>query len=84
MHITRDEARPNPQDPLTHFTFKFRTREGSILASLWSWISLVSSYPSITTKFARLARSRWLQVALGLFESDACESRLRFTRRRAT
>ena len=36
----------------TRNTFQFRTRESSILASLWSWISLVSSYPSITTKFA--------------------------------
>src|SRR5258708_24269710 len=37
---------------MTRNKFQFRTRESSILASLWSWISLVSSYPSITTKFA--------------------------------
>ena len=41
-----------PRISTTGNTFQFRTRESSILASLWSWISLVSSYPSITTKFA--------------------------------
>src|SRR6516162_1779844 len=30
----------------TRNTFQFRTRESSISASLWSWISLVSSYPT--------------------------------------
>jgi len=41
-----------PTISMTRNTFQFRTRESSILASLWSWISLVSSYSSITTKFA--------------------------------
>src|SRR5438445_1420245 len=41
-----------PTISMTRNTFQFRTRESSILASLWSWISLVSSYPSITTRFA--------------------------------
>jgi hypothetical protein len=36
----------------TRNTFQFRTRESSISASLWSWISLASSYPTTTTKFA--------------------------------
>ena len=36
----------------TRNIFQFGTRESSILASLWSWISLVSSYPTTTTKFA--------------------------------
>src|SRR6516165_9036146 len=41
-----------PRISTTRNTFQFRTRESSILASLWSWISLVTSCPSITTKFA--------------------------------
>src|SRR6516165_426160 len=41
-----------PRISTTRNTFQFRTRESSILASLWSWISLVSSYPPITTQFA--------------------------------
>src|SRR5271169_7070049 len=41
-----------PTISTTRNTFQFRTRESSILASLWSWISLVSSYPTTTTKFA--------------------------------
>jgi hypothetical protein len=41
-----------PTISTTKNTFQFRTRESSILASLWSWISLVSSYPTTTTKFA--------------------------------
>src|SRR6516225_6159302 len=41
-----------PAISTTRNTFQFRTRESSISASLWSWISLVSSYPRITTKFA--------------------------------
>ena len=42
-----------PTISTTRNTFQFRTRESSILASLWSWISLVSSYPTTTTKFAK-------------------------------
>src|SRR5580700_1486004 len=34
----------------TRNTFQFRTKESSISESLWSWISLVSSYPTTTTK----------------------------------
>jgi len=41
-----------PRISTTRNTFQFRTRESSISASLWSWISLLSSYPTTTTKFA--------------------------------
>src|SRR5712671_942036 len=41
-----------PTISTTRNIFQFRTRESSISASLWSWISLVSSYPTTTTKFA--------------------------------
>jgi len=41
-----------PAISTTRDTFQFRTRESSISASLWSWISLVSSYPTTATKFA--------------------------------
>ena len=41
-----------PAISTTRDTFQFRTRESSISASLWSWISLVSFYPTIATKFA--------------------------------
>ena len=39
-------------DDITRNTLQSRTRESSILASLWSWISLGSSYPTTMTKFA--------------------------------
>src|SRR5882762_1780239 len=42
-----DEELP---DATTRNTFQFRTKESSISESLWSWISLVSSYPTTTTK----------------------------------
>src|SRR6516164_534207 len=41
-----------PTISTTRNTFQFRIRESSISASLWPWISLVSSCPTTTTKFA--------------------------------
>src|SRR6516225_1749168 len=42
-----------PTISTTRNTFQSRTRESSISASLCSWISLVSSYPTTTRKFAK-------------------------------
>ena len=42
-----------PTISTTRNTFQSRTRESSISASLWSWISLVSSYPTTARKFAK-------------------------------
>jgi hypothetical protein len=41
-----------PTISTTRNTLQSRTRRVSISASLWSWISLVSSYPTTMTKFA--------------------------------
>src|SRR5215469_12405307 len=41
-----------PTISATRNIFQFRIRDSSISASLWSWISLVSSCPTTTTKFA--------------------------------
>ena len=41
-----------PTISTTRNTLESRTRENSILASLWSCNSLVSSYPTTTRKFA--------------------------------
>src|SRR6516162_10284567 len=40
-----------PTISATRNIFQFRIRDSSISASLWSWISLVSSCPTTTTKF---------------------------------
>jgi len=39
-----------PTISTTRNTFQFRTKVSSISESLWSWISLVSSYRTTTTK----------------------------------
>ena len=56
-----------PTISTTRNTFQLRTRESSILASLWSWISLVSSYPSITTKFATSLAEEVLTADLRIY-----------------
>jgi hypothetical protein len=45
-----DEELPNDIDDEKYISIP--DKREPILASLWSWILLVSSYPSITTKFA--------------------------------
>src|SRR6516225_5739092 len=48
-----------PTISTTRNTFQSRTRESSISASLWSWISLVSSYPTSTSQMGRF-ETAWL------------------------
>ena len=47
-----DNEEELPNDIDARNTFQFRIKESSTSASLWPWISLVSSYPTTTTRFA--------------------------------
>src|SRR5262249_31908688 len=50
------------------------TPESSISASLWPWISLVSSYPTTTTKFATSSAEEALTVDLTICWCDGVPS----------
>src|SRR6516164_4183497 len=63
-----------PAISTTRDTFQFRTRESSISASLWSWISLVSSYPTTTTKFATSSAEDALTADIRICWCDGASS----------
>ena len=63
-----------PAISTTRNTFQFRTRESSISASLWSWISLVTSYATTTTKFATSSVEEALIAAIRICWCDGAPS----------